>query len=221
MTRIDLDRLRDVLWPPDATGRGGDVYALLDAARDPRIYTTLRRSLVDYHCLYAGAIPRELAEVAPYLVPLARNSPVTAELLGLGWGDAWGILVQSSAFLPDLRKHFRRFLRVQDESGMGLIFRFYDPRVLRAYLPTADDETIRQFFGPVERFFVEGRTAETLVVFRREGSRLQSATRHLAASPTSAGPFVPDDPIATGAPGLELDPRFLGGASFDVPVGTH
>src|SRR3982750_2747742 len=129
MAYPDIDRLREILWPAAAGRPSGEVYALLDGARDPRIYPILSRSLTDSCCLYTGELPRALAEVAPYLVALGRDSKLTAGLTEGGWGQSWGVFLSSTAILQDLRRHFRRFLRVQDESGRRLIFRFYDPRV--------------------------------------------------------------------------------------------
>ena len=36
-----------------------------------------------------------------------------------------------------------------------LYFRYYDPRVLRAWLPTCDPAQLAEFFGPVEFFIAE------------------------------------------------------------------
>jgi hypothetical protein len=98
MAHLQLDRLREVPWPA-ASPPPGEVYALLDAARDPRIDPILRRSLVDSCCLFAGDLPRELAEVAPYLVALGRESRLTAGLIEAGWGNSWSLFVRSTAVL--------------------------------------------------------------------------------------------------------------------------
>ena len=37
-----------------------------------------------------------------------------------------------------LRHHLKGFLRVRGESGQKMMFRYYDPRVLRVYLPTCN-----------------------------------------------------------------------------------
>lgn len=54
-----------------------------------------------------------------------------------------------------LRRHFRRFLRVTDEQGQPLMFRYYDPRVLRVYLPTCTAEELALVFGPVSAYLIE------------------------------------------------------------------
>jgi hypothetical protein len=159
MTNMYLDGVLEVLWPTTEGQSPGKVYALLDGARDPRIYSILRRSLVDFCSLYSGEISQELAEVSPYLVAVAKWSQLTSRLIELGWGKSWGVFLTSTATLQDLRQHFRRLLQVQDESGRRLLFRFYDPRVLRVYLPTCTCDELRWVFGPVLRFVIEGERA--------------------------------------------------------------
>ena len=169
-----LERLREILWPAPTPGDhpSGDAYALLDAARDVRIYQTLRRSLVDSCCLFAGNLPQALAEAAPYLVVLARDSELSARLIDLAWDNSAILFVTSTAMLQDLRRHFRRFLKVHDESGEGLFFRFYDPRVFRVYLPTCNAEELKILFGPVDRYLVEAEEPDTLLEYRRSGPEL-------------------------------------------------
>jgi hypothetical protein len=153
--------------------RGGDeVYALLDAARDPRVYTLVSGSGLPFACLYDGALPQELAEVAPYLVRLRRERPFTARLMSEGWGESWGCFVSAALELPELRKHLRRFLRVKQEDGKTLVFRYYDPRVLRAYLPTCTPEELTTFFGPITRFVAEEEGGKAALAFEKAGEAL-------------------------------------------------
>lgn len=149
-------------------GRDVPAYALLDGARDPRVFDFAASGSAPYECLYAGNLPYELAEVAPYLVQLLPDQPLPGEILDAGWGESWGVFLQSTAPLETLRRHFRRFLRVKTEDGRQLLFRFYDPRVLRAYLPTCNDEELATFFGPVDRFLVEAHGGDGLDVYTFE-----------------------------------------------------
>jgi hypothetical protein len=149
---------------------GQEVYAIVDAARDPRVFGAVEGCGLPYQCLYDGKLPAELAEVAPYLVRLRRDRPFTAKLLADGWGQSWGCFVTAGLGLPELRKHLRRFLRVQSEDGKTLVFRFYDPRVLRAYLPTCTEDELATFFGPIGRFVVEAEGGAAALAFERHGS---------------------------------------------------
>ncbi|MBA8878274.1 DUF4123 domain-containing protein [Phyllobacterium myrsinacearum] len=59
-----------------------------------------------------------------------------------------------------LRKHFRRFTRIEfEDDGRIVAFRFFDPAVLRIYLTHCTPEELDAFFGPV-RFFLTERFSE-------------------------------------------------------------
>ena len=53
-----------------------------------------------------------------------------------------------------------------DERGVRMLFRFYDPRVLRTYLPTCVSDELNQVFGPVEYFVTEAEESATVLEFR-------------------------------------------------------
>ncbi len=167
-----VDRLAASLWSRDAIHRAPSVFMLLDAARDERVLPLLRRSRLDYRCLFLGELAPELARVAPYLVHLGRRSLATREILRLGWGQSWGVFLHSDRILQDLRRHFRRFLQVKDESGKRFFFRYYDPRVLRAYLPTCEKNELDYVFGPVQMYLVEGESINTILEFRFQDEAL-------------------------------------------------
>jgi hypothetical protein len=131
------------------------VWAVLDAARDERIYPTLCEfaKTREVMPLYSGRSATELAAVAPYLVCLGNDDVVFDWIWREGWTQHWGIFLWSSALPQRLREHFRRLTMVRTEDGETLLFRFYDPRVLSAFLPTCDEGQRRQVFGVVERFW--------------------------------------------------------------------
>lgn len=61
----------------------------------------------------------------------------------------------SIAPAQELRDHLRKIFIVNDEEGNEYSFRYYDPRVLRTYLPTCTGEEAKEFFGPIQRILVE------------------------------------------------------------------
>jgi hypothetical protein len=158
------------LWPGDTTEMG--VYVILDTARDERVYDAVMSSRTDWACLYSGNIHRELAKVAPYLVKLRKEHFFINSLLRDGWGESWGIFLRSAAGLDELRKHFHGLLTVQDEAGNKIIFRYYDPRVFRVYLPTCNSSELKTVFGPADAFLMEARDSSVLLEFRRQGTTL-------------------------------------------------
>lgn len=158
------------LWPPGSLP-GTSVWAILDCARDERIYDALRNSRLDYLCLYSGRLPHELEVAAPYLVEIAPTYTFTPQLIEMGWGESWGVFLRTKDSL-NLRDHLRGFLRVQDESGRILIFRYYDPRVLRLYLPTCRPNELQTVFGPIGSYLTEGEDGKSVIEFEFDGNRL-------------------------------------------------
>lgn len=149
---------------------GGDglLYAVLDAARSPRIVELLKESADEHQSLFEGLAGAGLWRVAPYLVKLEPDtSPLLARLLAEGWGHAWGIYVQSGAPFKQVRRHFRRHLRVEDPESRSLYFRFYDPRVLRRFLPMASGRQSHELFAEVGCYVVEGKLPGEVLTFTR------------------------------------------------------
>jgi hypothetical protein len=91
-----------------------------------------------------------------------------------GWGDAWGVFFQTEASYETCLLHFQQIVILKDTRG-SRYFRFYDPRVLKTFLPAADKNKLSAFFGPVEKFIAEGDTKETAVTFTNQQGVLQQS----------------------------------------------
>jgi hypothetical protein len=163
MASLQIDKIINWLWRPVEGRNPEKVYALVDAARSELIYPKILNSGVENACLHRGENARELAWVAPYLVALQRDEPFTKWLLENGWGNSWGIFVQSIASLNKLKQHFQTFLKVYDEEGNSFFFRFYDPRVMRVYLPTCNSDEIEKVFGPLGSYLLENDDGSVLL----------------------------------------------------------
>lgn len=150
-----------------ARGAGGElsVYALLDAAREARVVGLLESVPETSDSLYEGEKARDLAPYAPYLVELPGDSPLAGDLAAQAFGKSYCVFFTAGAPFHEVRKHFRHFLMVETEDGKEVYFRFYDPRVLRVFLPTCTPEEARRFFGPIHSFWVEAREPGTLSRF--------------------------------------------------------
>jgi len=145
---------------------GTSLFAVLDGARDPAIGRALASSPVEYQSLFSGPLSRSLRSASPFVVKLNPQEAFTQMLIAEGWGRAWGIYVASTSSLLGLRRHLRTLLRVRMDNGKKCYFRYYDPRVLRAFLPTCTSEQLRQIFGPIARIDLEGSDASVLLRFR-------------------------------------------------------
>lgn len=58
-----------------------------------------------------------------------------------------------------------------------MLFRYYDPRVLRVFLPTCNKEELTNFFGPIQAFVLEDTEEDTLIRFRRVKGVLKQEKR--------------------------------------------
>jgi hypothetical protein len=135
----------------------GRLYAILDAARDERVLILCRESAEEFRSLYEGVKGDALEDVAPHLVRFEKGSGLLERLLSDGWGKSFGVFFESRASFKSVRRHLRRLLMVEeDTTAARLYFRYYDPRVLREFLPIA---TVRQadeiFADVIDGFFIE------------------------------------------------------------------
>lgn len=168
----------------DEKGAGGSplsLYALLDAAREPSVPGMLEREPETHQCLYEGTQAKDLGAYAPYMVELTADSPLLHRLASQAMGKSYCVFVTTAAPFAELRKHFRHFLIAQTEDGKEVYFRFYDPRVLRAFLPSCTRDELAQFFGPIHALWVEGKEPGTLARFSLgEGGALVEDRRALS-----------------------------------------
>ena len=156
-----------------------NLYAILDGASIEGLLERFERDNPEQICLYRGELARDLAEAAPYLVRLEPESDFTTWVLTRGWGEHWGVFAMTEADMRALRQHFRRFLMVHDHTGKPLYFRYYDPRVLRVYLPTCNAQELQIIFGPVSRYVSEAEEPAALLEFGFRGSKLTARRSQL------------------------------------------
>ncbi|HYJ09943.1 MAG TPA: DUF4123 domain-containing protein [Polyangiaceae bacterium] len=150
------------------------LFAVLDAARDPAVLETLLAHGELYYSLYDGVEGEKLAEVAPYLVQLPSRSSLAESLIREHWGKCWGFFIFALLDFKTLRRQLRRFLLVEDERGKSMYFRFYDPRVLRVFLPTCTLAEASEFFGQIAYFLLESEQPGVAFACNLEqGSRLR------------------------------------------------
>ena len=130
-------------------------YVLLDAARMDGAIHHARQINPDNTCLYEGDSEKFLAAVAPWLFSFESGGEFAQWVTANGKRNNWGIFFRSAVEPVKLYKHLRRFLIVQTEEGRELYFRYYDPRILRVFLPTCDQDQLKEFFGPITAFVAE------------------------------------------------------------------
>ncbi len=141
------------------------LYAVVDACQAPELIELARSKLGQpTRMLFKGkaAALEEVESFAPFFIPIDLETDFL-EHWAAYWDKNAGILFKSSAEPRAIFRHLRKIFIVQDESGQEHFFRFYDPRVLRTYLPTCTDEEKVIFFGPVIKFLLDGNDPNEVI----------------------------------------------------------
>ncbi len=155
------------------------LYAVLDGASVPDLPMRLYEMRPPNYCLFPGELSPDVAYTAPYVVNLVPNSPFTKWILSESFGNHWGIFAHCRFSIKEMRRHFRALVNVCDEQGNPMIFRFYDPRVLRQFLPTCKATELKSIFGNVQTFFAEAEDNENLLGFQLENDSLKESKLNL------------------------------------------
>lgn len=142
----------------------GRLYAILDACDEPTVPSKMAELGPERAVsLFSGEAESQQWAIAPYL---AHVDEKLVEWIFLTlWPRPWGILAVAETDLDSLRKHFRRFLIVQDPEGERMYFRYYDPRILAAFLPPCTQDELRAFFGPLKALVTGGPEPEDVQFF--------------------------------------------------------
>ncbi|MEW6730072.1 MAG: DUF4123 domain-containing protein [Acidobacteriota bacterium] len=149
-----------------------NVYAVLDGASIPKLLAKLDEYQPLTICLFPEELAPDMAEVAPYLIQLEAGTEFIDWLLMNGWGEHWGIYALTHADIYEMRQHLYQFLIVYDHNGKPLRFRYYDPRVLRHFLPTCRVDELAAFFGPISNFLLEAEDPSYLLRYHTSNSSL-------------------------------------------------
>ncbi|MCB9926125.1 MAG: DUF4123 domain-containing protein [Planctomycetaceae bacterium] len=147
ITESTTDELHDLL-----RNRPGTLFAILDACDEPRVPVKVKELGERAASLYSGWAKENYWAIAPYLVEV--DEALLDWIVENLWDDPWGIFVIAETELADLRKHFRRFLMVEDPDGEPLYFRFYDPRVLLNFVEVGVPGEFDEFFGTVKSLVI-------------------------------------------------------------------
>lgn len=153
----------DELWR-----RRPGVFAILDGSRIPALRSWLEDQRLPYQCLFRGEKAVSLADEAPYLLGLGAERGVLARLVERFHDQRAVTYLESRAGFAAVRRQLRRMLLVKTTYGEVLYFRYYDPQVMRSFLPTARVPQLRYLFGDVvETWLVEARVPASLMAFSR------------------------------------------------------
>jgi hypothetical protein len=149
------------------------LYCVLDGGNVPDLPMKLYRSELPSFCLFRGDLEPDVVHLAPYVVGLLPGHALTDLILEESFGKNWGIFAHCRHSIGEMRKHFRSILSVHDEKGKPLIFRFYDPRVFRKFVPTCTLDEAKALFGKVDAYFVESKDKESMIKYEIAGKKVK------------------------------------------------
>ncbi|NSX56065.1 DUF4123 domain-containing protein [Parasulfitobacter algicola] len=153
------DALQNSLFGQTDPDRPLHTYAILDAAKVTNLPELLSTSKLEHRCLFKGQAADDLKNVAPWVVKLEADNTFTRHLFTHDpvddvpwylWDKEAGIYIRSTATLDQLRAHFRKFTKVQDDAKKWFYFRFWEPSVLISYFKDRmiDSDKIDALFKP-------------------------------------------------------------------------
>lgn len=167
-------QLRASLW----AGSGVRVHAVIDGRVVPDIAAMLGKAdIAGWDCLQRGALSAEAAARAAYLAELKPQSPFTDWLLDVATPTypGWGVLSASTQALLPVREHCRALSEVRMPDGERRRWRWWDPEVVRALLPTLLASQLDEFFALGQTIVVP--TATDWTWFEMRDGMLSTDTR--------------------------------------------
>lgn len=165
---MDKEKLKTNLFSDNTR-----LFCVLDGAAVPDLPQKLFELNAPSFCLFGDEPEPDVLYTAPFLVHLAPDSEFADFVLAESFGRHWGIFLHTRHSINEMRGHFGALLTVYDEQARPMLFRYYDPRVLRRFLPTCNAAELKTFFGKVETFFAEDAENKSLVSFRLQDNALK------------------------------------------------
>lgn len=158
------------------------LHAVLHGARIPGLTTMLAGAdVLDWDCLWPGALPESQRRQAPFLARLRPGSPFTDWILFRASQEhaEWGLMVMSAARFLDLRAHLRELRTVQLPDGQRAPLAFMDPEVMRLLLPLLDLSQLAEVMRPQEAWFLPD--AQGWTRYLPGAARLEQLSLRIAA----------------------------------------
>jgi len=150
------------------------LYGVVDGARDLELAFEAKCLYgQEIYTLFEEDVAPALVDVAPHLIPIDPNSEYL-EHWAHRLGSSAGILLVTSAAPDVLLAHLREIFNVTDEDGHECFLRFYDPRVIRDFLPARAPDALNEFFGPIDRFLVESADGDSVLEYTNQDGKAQT-----------------------------------------------
>lgn len=152
-------------------------YLLLDGAQIDNLMMQIYQldESPECHALYLGTRYQALSDVGPVLARLVPGSRLEQHFVE-HWQTTAGIWLESDVSESELVEHLRSLVHADLSSGVTVLLRYYDPRILRQWLPELTSDQRDQVMGPILRIRLPalhsgGSAREILRVHRVSAAR--------------------------------------------------
>ena len=122
----------------------------------------------------------DVVPVGPWLIDLDKCSDLRRIWMAQVRDVEWGYTIQTTLQLADLRRHLRKFALAEIEGQpKPVLFRYFDARIIRAFLlETFTPEERQKFLAPMQYLEVRGLEGQGTLGFEPE-------TQHAALQGTT------------------------------------
>lgn len=172
-------QLRSALWARE----GARVHAVLDGRVVPDLPGRLQAAeCAGWDCLQRGAMSAQAAQQSAYIVELTATAGFTDWLLqeaGTAFAD-WGVLSVSDRPLLAVREWGRDLNDVRTHDGRRRPWRWWDPALLEAVLPTLTPDQHDAYFTLGQQLVLVG--PQRWIWWWREQGVLQRDERNVLTS---------------------------------------
>ena len=151
------EELKKLLFKSDT-----NTFLLVDSTARAKVSMTFdldHYDDIEQQCLYSGDLAVKFKKNAPYLLNLTltqeqledddKVSDFHKDFFTRHWGQNTGLLLQSKSDINTLARHFKKFIKIQNEQKKWFFFRFCDPRIMNHYLGSITQwpQRVAKWFG--------------------------------------------------------------------------
>jgi hypothetical protein len=169
----------------EAEKEDAHLYAIVDSARNDEVFRYFIIGDTPYRSLFEGTMDVQSYGVSGFVIECKKNSPLYDWVTSTLWGQDACIFIVCKMSFDEVFSHFQQFNRVILEGDKVVLFRFYDPRVLRTYLPSCKKQEIELFFGDMICLFAESEEKAIITRFERSDDKSEQDLQitHIKISP--------------------------------------
>lgn len=128
-------------------------YAVIDLAAAPDLSKiVMGRLSQDAQPLFAPTLDVDILSVGPWITNVARIPELEPAIDAQYSSAPWGYFVETTVDIVSLRRAFRRYnyVKIPDREA-PVLFRYWDPRVMRSFLSVATKEQFTVLFEFIDR----------------------------------------------------------------------